>query len=225
MIQLQTIELLPKFKQLYSVLWMHGLGADGNDFKSIVSELNLPAEHGIGFIFPNAPIQPVTINNGMKMRSWYDILETSFTCQIDEAGIIKSSSAIAKLIQKEMNKGIDSKNILLAGFSQGGVIALHTGLRFNKKLAGILALSTYLPASLKIKSEYTQENQSIPIFMAHGSMDSVIDIHTAKLAFNRLKSLRHSISWHEYHMQHSICADEIKDIAKFIKTVLLKTDN
>lgn len=217
--ELETIELLPQVKQQYSIIWMHGLGADGHDFESIVPELDLPEEHGIGFIFPHAPIQAVTINGGMEMRSWYDILEMSFVRQVDQQGISQSSAAIEQLILKELDKGIASENILLAGFSQGGVIALHTGLRYTKKLAGILALSTYLPTLDLIKMEASKENRAIPIFMAHGTMDPVVDIQIGKQAFQELKQLNYPISWNEYAMQHSVCYEEIQAISKFINNV------
>ncbi len=220
MTDLQTIEIRPKSKQRASVIWMHGLGADGHDFEGIVPQLGLPDEHGIGFIFPHAPIQAVTINAGMEMRSWYDILEMSFERQVDQQGIYQSSAAINKLIQKERDLGIASENILLAGFSQGGVIALHAGLTYPDKLAGILALSTYLPTLEKIKSELSKENQSIPIFMAHGTMDSVVDIRIAKKAFQGLKELDYPISWHEYPMQHAVCNEEINEFSAFIQSLL-----
>ncbi len=222
MAELQTIEVLPKEKQQYSIIWMHGLGANGHDFEAIVPELDLPDGHGVGFIFPNAPVQAVTINGGMEMPSWYDILEMSFERQIDSKGIDQSSASIELLIDKEMAKGIASENILLAGFSQGGVIALHTGLRFAQKLSGILALSTYLPTLKQIETELALENQSIPIFMAHGSMDPVVDIQMAKQAFNGLQALNYPIRWQEYPMQHSVCSEEVRDISDFIKSVLLR---
>ncbi len=221
MAELQTIEILPNFQQRYSVIWMHGLGADGHDFESIVPELNLPQDHGIGFIFPNAPIQPVTINGGMKMRSWYDILEMSFQRKVDCAGINQSSVLVEQLIQKELDKGIASENILLAGFSQGGVIALHTALRYPQKLAGVLALSTYLPTIDQVKQETALENQAMPIFMAHGTMDQVVNIEYAKQAYQGLLDSGYPISWHEYPMEHAVCLQEINAISEFLKNNLL----
>ena len=217
---LQTIEVLPKTKQKFSVIWMHGLGADGHDFEAIVPDLGLPDDHAIAFIFPNAPIQAVTINGGMKMRSWYDILDMSFERKVDVEGIYRSSASIELLIQKELGKGIASENILLAGFSQGGAIALHTGLRYSKKLAGILALSTYLPTLNQIKMEASKANHDLSVFMAHGTMDPVVDIRIAKQAFSGLQELKYPISWHEYQMQHSVCPEEINDISEFIKAAL-----
>lgn len=220
MTDLQCIEIRPKSQQNASVIWMHGLGADGHDFEGIVPQLDLPDEHGIGFIFPNAPIQAVTINGGMKMRSWYDILEMSFERQVDKEGIYQSSTAIQRLIQKELDQGIASENILLAGFSQGGVIALHTGLTYPYKLAGVLALSCYLPTLDSITTELSTENQSMPIFMAHGTMDPVVDIGIAKKAFAGLKALSYPVNWYEYPMQHAVCQEEINDFSAFIRSVL-----
>ena len=220
-IELQTIEVLPQVQQKYSVIWMHGLGADGHDFEAIVPELDLPANHGIGFIFPNAPVQAVTINGGMEMRSWYDILEMSLQRKVDIEGIYQSSALIEQLIEKEIKKGIATENILLAGFSQGGVIALHTALSYSHKLAGVMGLSCYLPTIDQLKTEKSEENQSIPIFMAHGTMDTVVDIQVARQAFHGLEELKYPVSWQEYPMQHGVCMEEIQDISQFIKTVLL----
>lgn len=219
---LETIDLAPQTPHQYSVIWMHGLGADGHDFESLIPELNLPEDHGICFIFPNAPIQAVTINGGMKMRSWYDILEMSLDRKVDIGGIYQSSALIEQLIEIEIKKGIRAEHILLAGFSQGGVIALHTALKYPHKLAGVIALSSYLPTIENIKTEKSAVNQSLPIFMAHGSFDTVIEIQIAKQAFQQLKSLKYPINWHEYPMQHSLCIEEIQDISQFIVTNLLK---
>lgn len=218
---LQTVELMPKSQQLFSIIWLHGLGADGHDFEAIVPALDLLAESHIGFIFPNAPIRSVTINNGMKMPAWYDFLAMSLEHKVDIEGVEQSVASIEQLIQREMDKGIASENILLAGFSQGGVIALHTGLRFPHKLAGIIALSTYLPTLEQIKAEATEANQSIPIFMGHGVMDTAIDIQAAKQAFKDLTGMGYPVQWQQYAMQHSVCQEEIKDISRFINTVIV----
>lgn len=217
--EFHTIELRPETAHRYSVIWLHGLGADGHDFEAIVPELDLPEKHGIAFIFPNAPIQPVTINGGMKMRAWYDILEISLQRKVDKQGIYQSATLIEQLIVQEIKQGIRPENILLAGFSQGGVIALHTALRMSNKLAGILALSTYLPTIEELKFEAAKENQLTPIFMAHGVMDSVVDMQAAKMAFSQLKALQYPISWHQYEMDHAVCQQEIQDISCFIRKV------
>ncbi len=216
---LQTIDVLPEINHQYSIIWMHGLGADGHDFEAIVPELDLPDNHKTGFIFPHAPIQPVTINGGMEMRSWYDILEMSLERKVDITGIYQSSSAIESLIQQEVDRGIPTDNIMLAGFSQGGVIALQTALKAQYKLAGIMALSTYLPTLNEITNDASQENSNIPIFMAHGNIDPVVDMQMGLQVFHQLKALNYPISWHEYHMQHSVCQQEIVDISHFIKSV------
>jgi len=216
---LQTIEIRPETIHKYSVIWLHGLGADGHDFEAIVPELDLPEQHGIAFIFPNAPVQAVTINGGMEMRSWYDILEMSLERKVDKLGIYQSAALIEQLIAREMQKGIQSENILLAGFSQGGVIALHVALRFTEKLAGILALSTYLPTIEELNIEAAKENQATPVFMAHGLMDSVVDVRAAKTAFSKLKALQYPVSWHPYEMDHAVCLQEIQDISIFIRKV------
>ncbi|MFZ2452147.1 MAG: alpha/beta fold hydrolase [Methylovulum miyakonense] len=217
--ELTLVEILPTVAHKYSVIWLHGLGADGHDFEGIVPELHLQSAANIHFIFPNAPIQPVTINNGMKMRSWYDILEASLERKVDTAGIYKSAETINRLIRQEMDKGIPSENILLAGFSQGGVIALHAGLRYPKKLAGIVALSAYLPTTEQLKAEGSAANYSTPIFMAHGILDNVVAIETAKAAFDALDALEYHIKWHDYLMEHSVCIEEIQHISAFINSL------
>ena len=216
---LSTIELLPTATHCYSIIWLHGLGADGHDFESIVPQLRLKAQKHIHFVFPNAPIQPVTINGGMKMRSWYDILEMSLVRKVDIDGIYQSASAINILIEQEIAQGIAAENILLAGFSQGGLIALHTGLRYPQKLAGIIALSTYFPTVDTLKTEGSAANQAIPIFMAHGTMDSVVGMPAGKAAFEALKAMQYRISWYQYPMDHSVCMEEVVDIASFINTI------
>lgn len=216
--KLTTINIPAKSAPVYSVIWLHGLGADGHDFEGIVPELNLTAAANIHFIFPNAPIRPVTINGGMKMRAWYDILEPSLQ-QVDADGIYESAELIAELIKQEQNCGIASEHILLAGFSQGGVIALHAGLRYPERLAGILALSTYLPTVEQLATERSAENNATPIFMAHGILDSVVPIETAKTAFDALKAMDYPINWHDYLMEHSVCIEEIQHMAHFINHI------
>ena len=217
--QLSTIEIPPESEHKYSVIWMHGLGADGHDFEGLVPELHLAARANIHFIFPNAPIQPVTINGGMAMRSWYDILEMSLERRVDIDGIYQSAGSIEPLIQQEIAKGIPSTNILLAGFSQGGVIALHAGLRFPHKLAGIVALSTYLPTLEQLKSERSAANNATPIFMAHGIIDPIVAVESGKAVFNTLKSMDYSIEWHDYLMEHRLCVEEIEHISAFMNSI------
>jgi len=217
--ELSTIEIQPESNHKYSVIWLHGLGADGHDFEGIVPELHLIAEPHIHFIFPNAPIQPVTINGGMTMRSWYDILESSLERKVDVEGIYQSAGLLDRLIQQEVDKGTPSTNILLAGFSQGGVIALHAGLRCPHQLAGIIALSTYLPTVEQLKTERSTANNATPIFMAHGIIDSVVTIESGKAAFDTLKSMEYNIEWHDYLMEHSLCIEEIEHISVFMNAI------
>ncbi|MGZ4990606.1 MAG: alpha/beta hydrolase [Methylobacter sp.] len=219
--QLSNIEIQPEAAHKYSVIWLHGLGADGHDFESLIPELHLTAKANIHFIFPNAPIQSVTINGGMSMRSWYDILEMSLDRRVDIGGIYRSAGLIELLIQQEIDKGISSANILLAGFSQGGVIALHTGLRYQYKLAGIIALSTYLPTIDQLKTERSAANNDIPIFMAHGIIDSIVAVESGKAAFDKLKAMDYNIEWHDYVMEHSLCIEETEHISAFINSIFI----
>ncbi|MDD5753724.1 MAG: carboxylesterase [Methylococcales bacterium] len=216
----ETVEIPATSSHKYSVIWLHGLGADGHDFENIVPELHLIDSTSVHFIFPHAPIQKITINHGAEMRAWYDILSMNeLNREVDFAGIERSAKLIDQLIQKEINSGIPSKNILLVGFSQGGVLALHTGLRFNQPLAGIIALSAYLPTLDSLKTQRSEANNHTPIFMAHGIIDSVVAIEMGKAAFDGLKTMGYSIQWHDYVMEHSLCVEEIEHIAGFVNTV------
>jgi len=217
--QLSTIEIQPEAAHKYSVIWLHGLGADGHDFESLIPELHLTAATNTHFIFPNAPVQPVTINGGMSMRSWYDILEMSLERKVDIDGIYQSVSLIEPLIRQEIDKGIASTNILLAGFSQGGVIALHAGLRHPHKLAGIVALSTYLPTIDRLQTERSAANKDTPIFMAHGIIDPIVAVESGKAAFDKLKSMDYNIEWHDYLMEHRLCVEEIEHISAFMNSI------
>jgi phospholipase/carboxylesterase len=219
--QLSTIEIQPEAAHKYSLIWLHGLGADGHDFEGLIPKLHLTAEANIHFIFPNAPIQPVTINGGRSMRSWYDILEMSMERTVDIEGIYQSAGMIEALILQEMNKGIPSLHILLAGFSQGGVIALHAGLRHPHKLAGIIALSTYLPTIARLKAERSSANYGIPIFMAHGILDPVVAVESGKAAFDQLKAMDYNIEWHDYVMEHNLCVEEIEHISAFMNSIFI----
>jgi phospholipase/carboxylesterase len=220
--ELTTINILPTATHKYSVIWLHGLGADGHDFESIVPSLHLTAEANIHFIFPNAPIQAVTINNKMKMRAWYDILAMNLEDHtVDIAGIYHSASLIGALLETEIKKGIVPENIMLAGFSQGGVIALHVGLRFPQKLAGIMALSTYLPTIAQLSNEGSSAGKTTPILMAHGILDAVVAIEAGKSAYDKLLASGYQIEWHDYLMEHSVCAEEIVHISQFMNAVFV----
>ncbi len=217
--QLSTIEIQAEAEHQYSVIWLHGLGADGHDFEGLIPELRLAAQAHIHFIFPNAPIQPVTVNDGMAMRSWYDILEMSLERKVDMDGIYQSANLIESLILQEIDRGIPAEHILLAGFSQGGVIALHVGLRFRHRLAGIVALSTYLPTVGQLAAERASANNATPIFMAHGIIDPVVAVESGKAACDALKAMGYDVQWHDYLMEHSLCIEEIEHISVFINSI------
>jgi len=210
---LPVVELKTGSLHTHTIIWMHGLGADGNDFVPIVNELKLPEGKHIKFIFPHAPERPVTINNGYVMRAWYDISNTN--CE-DELGIRNSQKAIDALIENEIQNGIVSHNIILAGFSQGGVMALQVGLRHTSQLGGIIALSCYLPLADMLVDEAESVNATIPIFMSHGSQDSVILISRAVTSKEKLLATDYPVEWHEYPMAHSVCMEEIEDISHWL---------
>ena len=215
---LQAIELNTGLDPVGTIIWMHGLGADGNDFVPVVKELGLPDNLPLRFIFPHAPMRPVTINAGNVMRAWYDIIEISSNeRKVDEAGIRESQRAIEALIEREISRGIPANKIVLAGFSQGGAIALQTGLRHAQALAGILALSTYLPLASSLEAEASSANRNIPIFMAHGEQDTVIPISIAENSFKELGRLGYKTDWHEYPMPHSVSMEEIENIGAWLR--------
>lgn len=218
---LEFIQLDTAPNPTVSIIWMHGLGADGSDFVPIVGELDLTGCPAIRFIFPHAPHMPVTMNNGYVMPSWYDIiLGPDLIKREDEAGLRLSQSRIEELIAQEKARGIPANRILLAGFSQGCAVALQTGLRHPEKLAGILCLSGYLPLAAQVAAERTDINVSTPIFMGHGRGDPVIPIDRAEKSCEILTALGYSVEWHEYMMQHSVCGEEIEDIGSWLKRVL-----
>jgi phospholipase/carboxylesterase len=217
---LTTVEIEPKGTVRSSVLWMHGLGADAHDFEPIVPELRLPAELGIRFVFPNAPIRPVTVNGGMRMRAWYDVLSIDLPRQEDAEGVYASERAIYDLLEREKQRGIPTERIVLAGFSQGGAMALHTGLRYPDRLAGILALSCYIPLASNLNSERRPANQSTPIFMAHGDYDAIIPMRYGQQSAELLENLGYRVEWNDYGMGHEVCWEEIRDIAKWLGWVL-----
>lgn len=202
-----------------AVIWLHGLGADGHDFEPIVPLLELPAELTIRFIFPHAPERAVTINAGMRMRAWYD-MDPSRGSGSGVADIRASAALIEALLEREIARGMDSKRMILAGFSQGGVMALHTGLRYRRSLAGILALSCYLNDHAHVAEECSFENLDTPIMMAHGLMDPMIRITSGVSAREELLQLNYKVEWHEYAMGHEVCPQEIADIARWLSARL-----
>ena len=213
---LDSVEINPKSEPYASIIWLHGLGADGHDFEPIVPELRLPGTLPIRFIFPHAPRRPVTVNAGMVMRAWYDVLGMPGSGGIEQADFFESVDHLHALIQKEIESGIPCERILLAGFSQGGAISLHTGLTYGKHLAGLLALSTYLPTVDNIEEEISLVNKDVPIMMAHGTMDPMIPMAHALRTKQALRRLGYEISWHEYPIMHGVCTEEIQDISAWL---------
>lgn len=216
---LNSVEIIPDIIK-YTVIWLHGLGADGHDFEPIVPELNFQNKIYTHFVFPHAPERNITINNGMYMRAWYDIVEVSIDAKQDIKGIRESAQRVAQLIEKEIECGIPSKNIILAGFSQGGAIALQLGLRYPEPLAGILALSSYLPLAQTLEAERHPANRPTSVFMAHGKFDPVIPIQLAEQSEQILSRLGYKLEWHEYPMEHSVIPDEINDISQWFTNIL-----
>jgi phospholipase/carboxylesterase len=197
-------------------VWLHGLGADGHDFEAVVPQLTLPADRPVRFIFPHAPIRPITVNGGMHMRGWYDISSMEIDREQDREGIEQSEQLLRSLIAQETDRGIPAGNIFLAGFSQGGAVALHTGLRYEQRLAGILALSTYLPLSDSFEDGRSAANQDTPVFMAHGLFDPVVPLQLGQRSRDLLSAAGYSVQWHEYPMPHSVSAEEIMEISRFL---------
>ena len=217
---LENIEIETAPNPTVAVIWMHGLGADGNDFVPLVSELDLAGLPGIRFIFPHAKQMPVTINGGYVMRAWYDIVGTDIARREDEGGLRSSQLEVEALIAREKSRGIPADRIILAGFSQGCAMALQTGLRHPEKLAGLLCLSGYVPLSAKVPTERTAESLKTPIFLVHGRQDGVIPIARAEQSRDLLKSMGYQVEWHEYMMQHSLCLEEVNDISAWLKRVI-----
>jgi len=216
---LQTIEVATGSDPAGSVIWMHGLGADGWDFVPIVRELPLPDELQLRFVFPHAPMRPVTINNGVVMRAWYDITQGDMGRAPDERGIRESQAAVEALIAREKERGVAASRIVLAGFSQGGAIALQTGLRHAERLGGIVALSTYLPLAESLDAEGSGANKSTPIFMAHGTEDPLIPVQLADDSRRNLELRGYAVQWLTYPMPHSVCAEEVEELGGFLARV------
>ena len=217
---LATLELETGRPPTASVIWLHGLGADGHDFEPIVPELDLPDSLPVRFVFPHAPMQPVTINGGAVMRAWYDVYGLQGVRREDAAGVRASQAAVEELLARETKRGIPASRLVLAGFSQGGAIALQTGLRHPERLAGIMALSTYLPVADTLAAEASAANREVPIFMAHGLDDPLIPIERARISRKLLEGAGYRVEWHEYPMEHSVCAEEIADVSAWLQRAL-----
>lgn len=200
----------------HAVIWLHGMGADGNDFKPIVPELVDPAWPPLRFVFPHAPMRPITLNGGMMMRAWYDISGLEIAQKQDEVGIRASIGLLEELIARENARGVPSENIFLSGFSQGGAIVLAGGIRYAQRLGGIIALSTYLPMAGKTDAEATAVNRATPIFMAHGTLDPTIAHAMGEMSRNYLLQRGYAVEWHEYPMAHQVCAEEIADLRRWL---------
>ena len=218
---LKTIEIETAPNPTASIIILHGLGADGNDFVPITRELDLRAAGAVRFVFPDAPTRPVTVNGGYVMRAWYDIF--GFDAQQrreDDAGLRASQALVEAVIAKEKSRGIAARRIVIAGFSQGCAMTLMTGLRHDERLAGLVGLSGYLPLAAQAEAERHEANRDVPIFLAHGTQDSVIPIARARASRDVLAAMGHAIEWHEYPMPHSVCAEEIVDLNRWLLGVL-----
>jgi phospholipase/carboxylesterase len=215
MMPLPAIEIETKPSPDAAVIWLHGLGADGNDFAPIVPELQLPENMGVRFIFPHAPSIPVTINGGFVMPAWYDILQMEIDRQVDTAQLLMSADAIARFIDNERNRGIDGRRILIAGFSQGGAVAYQTALSYSSPLGGLLAMSTYLATGAIL--DFHDENRNIAIEVHHGLHDPVVPVHLGKKAAEQLKLKGYTVRYREYPMEHSVCAQQIADISSWLQ--------
>ena len=217
---LAAVEVETGPKPTASVIWLHGLGADGHDFEPAVPELVRPGGRPLRFVFPHAPVRPVTLNGGLPMRAWYDIIRLNRQAAEDEAGVRSSDAALRALIGRENDRGVPSERIVLAGFSQGGAMALYCGIRMPDKLAGLIGLSCYLPIAATFAAERQAANQTTPIFMAHGSLDAVVEPQLGDTTRALLLASGYSVEWHSYPMGHSVCAEELAAIAAFLQRVL-----
>jgi len=219
----ETVEIDASSEPVGSVIWLHGLGADGHDFEAIVPELQLAGQVDLRFVFPHAPVRPVTINGGMTMRAWYDILTLDRDGPVDEEGIRDSAGMLVGLVEREHERGIPYEKILLAGFSQGGAIASHTAFRFPHRLAGLMALSTYLPLHNRFAAEVVDsansQSRDLPIFMAHGSFDPVVPMALGKNSQALVARAGYEVEWHDYPMAHAVCGEEIADIRRWLLSV------
>lgn len=213
---LQTVEHETRARPAWSIIWLHGLGADGNDFAPIVPELVRDGWPNLRFVFPHAKVRPVTINGGVPMRAWYDIVSQSIDQRADESGVRESVAEVDALIARERDRGVPASRVILVGFSQGGAIALSNGLRREAGLAGIAALSTYLPLAAQTANEITAAGRVTPVFMAHGAQDPVVPQALGQRSRAAMEALGVNVQWHSYPMQHSVCAEEVNDLGDWL---------
>jgi len=217
---METVEVETAARPSAAVIWMHGLGADGHDFEPAVPHLADSLTSAVRFVFPHAPVRPISINAGMRMRAWYDIKGLDLHSAQDDSGIRASADAIGGLIRRENERGIQSSRVVLAGFSQGGAMSLHTGTRYPEKLAGIIGLSCYLPLATRLAAERLAANQSTPIFLAHGSVDPMIEERRGLETRAMLEAAGYAVEWHSYPIGHSVCVEELAAIAAYLGRVL-----
>lgn len=217
---LDCVEIEPDVEVRWSVVWLHGLGADGHDFEPIVPHLGLDPGDGVRFVFPHAPQIPVSVNFGMVMPAWFDITASGSQWLADEAGIRRSQEQVTALVRRENERGVPSARILLAGFSQGGAIALHTALRYPERLVGVLALSAFLVCADALEEERSAANEGLPIFQAHGLQDPMVPLARAEEAHGRLEALGYPVEWHTYPMGHMVCTEELEAIGRWLRSRL-----
>lgn len=210
--------IAPNAPSKHTVIWLHGLGADGHDFEPVIPALSLPKGLAVKFILPHAPIQPVTLNGGMPMRAWFDLYGLDFKTQQDKQGIARATASLTTLIENEIAAGIPASNIVLVGFSQGGALALHTALSYPRSLGGVIGLSTVLPLADQIETHLHTANATLPIFLAHGSLDPVLSINLGLMTKERLEELGYTVDWHEYPIGHTLCGAEIDAISQWLQT-------
>jgi phospholipase/carboxylesterase len=220
-----AVTLVPSTPPNAAIIWLHGLGADGHDFVPIAGELQLPPSLSVRFVFPHAQPRPVTINNGYVMRAWYDITGLSRGNPEDAAGIRESGNVVRRHIESEMARGIAADRIVIAGFSQGGAVALHTALRYPQRLAGVMGLSTYLPLRDSLATEASVANRDLPILMCHGSRDGVVPTALGSSSCDLLRELGYPVEWHSYPMEHQVCMEEIADISAWLAKVIVSRES
>lgn len=222
---LPAVEINPPGNPQASIIWLHGLGADGHDFEPLIPQLDIVERFGVRVVLPHAPELPVTINNGMRMPAWYDIASMDFRKRQDRAGIEASARRVVALIEAEVARGVPARRILLAGFSQGGAMVLHVGLRYTESLCGLLALSAYLPLADTLSAEASDANRGVPIMMAHGTQDPVVPVGLGEASRELLRSAGYAVDWHSYPMQHAVCAEEIDDIREWLSARLAAAED